>query len=84
MQGWIAAARETGGGLSRLVLSGREQLIVEGHSGLFSYETKCIRIRTRDGLITVSGKDLIIEYFGLQDLMIRGQVEAIGLSREEG
>jgi len=84
MQGWIAAAREARGEISRLVLSGREQLILEGHSGLFSYDTKRIRIRTGEGMIEVTGQDLVIEYFGLRDLMIRGTIEGLRMEGEMG
>lgn len=63
----------------RIVLSGREELIIQRHTGLFSYETKCIRIRTKGGLVTVTGENLVIEYFGLEDLLIRGRVDTIGV-----
>lgn len=66
----------------RLICTGREETIIEGHSGLFSYETSCIRVRTRMGVWTVEGENLLIEYFGTEDLKIKGRVDGIRLDGE--
>ncbi|MBQ6804153.1 MAG: YabP/YqfC family sporulation protein [Clostridia bacterium] len=63
--------------MPRIILSGGEELLLEQHGGLFSYDSKCIRIRTGAGLLTVEGEKLVIEYFGVQDLMIRGKIHAL-------
>lgn len=61
----------------RVVVTGSHEVLIEQHTGLFSYETKCVRVRTRQGLIAVSGENLIISYFGIQDLSIQGRVTGI-------
>lgn len=61
----------------RVVLAGREEALIEQHTGLFSYDTRCIRVRTKRGLITVTGQNLVIAYFGLKDLLIRGEVAGV-------
>lgn len=61
----------------RIILTGREEVLIEQHQGLFSYETGCIRVRTRDGLVTISGEKLIISFFGAQDLQIRGLISGV-------
>lgn len=66
----------------RIVLTGRDEVLIEQHTGLFSYETKCIRVRTKLGLLTVTGENLVISYFGMQDLLIRGTVK--GVQIDEG
>ena len=63
----------------RIVIYGWEEVLIEQHAGLFSYETGCIRVRTRDGILSVSGEGLVIAYFGTQDLLIRGKVKGIAL-----
>ncbi len=73
---------EVGKGTARVILTGREEVVIEGHKGLFSYETKCIRIRSRAGLVTVSGQDLIIDHLGVQDLLIHGKVEDVAVGEE--
>ena len=63
--------------VARTVIWGREEVLIEQHTGLFSYETKCIRVRTRTGLMTVTGENLIISHFGAQDLLIQGKIDAV-------
>jgi len=67
----------------RLILTGREELLIEGHAGLFSYETKCVRVRTDCGLCEVTGERLTIDFFGAEDLLIRGRIDGV-LLRGEG
>ncbi len=69
-------------GESRALWNGRRELIIEGHRGLFSYETRCIRVRSRTGLWTVTGEGLFIDHFGPEDLLIRGCVRAVSLDGE--
>ena len=66
-----------------MILSGREELLIEQHKGLFSYESQCIRIRTGRGIVTIHGENLVITYFGLQDLMIQGKIRALSMEEEQ-
>ncbi len=66
----------------RIVMTGTEEVLVERHSGLFSYETRCIRLRTALGLLTVTGEGLVISHFGAQDALIRGRVRALQVDGE--
>lgn len=68
--------------IPRVVMTVREEVLIEQHTGLFSYETKCIRVRTRAGLMTVTGENLVIAYFGVQDMLIRGRVDGVRLDGE--
>ena len=74
--------RAVRGEAPRVVLTGREEVLVEGHSGLFSYETGCVRIRVKDGLLAVTGEQLIIAFFGAEDLLIRGRVDGVTMAGE--
>ena len=67
---------------SRVLWTGLREVIIEGHRGLFSYETRCIRVRCRAGLWTVTGEGLFIDHFGPEDLLIRGSVRAVALEGE--
>ena len=66
----------------RIILTGRKEVLVEQHGGLFSYETRCIRLRTRMGLLTVTGEGLVISHFGAQDALIRGRVDQVQIAGE--
>ena len=82
MRGLNFIPPEIGSDVPRMILSGREELLIEQHGGLFSYESKCIRIRTKMGVVTVNGENLVIQYFGLQDLLIRGKISGLLLDGE--
>lgn len=84
MHGFSLAPREVQSHQPRMVLTGGEEMLIEQHAGLFSYETKCIRIRTKTGLVTVKGENLVIAFFGTEDLLIRGKVEQITLEDQAG
>ena len=68
----------------RLVLTGREEVLIEGHKGLYSYETQRVKVRSGLGLVTVSGEELTIDFFGARDLLIRGRVKSVDMSEEGG
>ncbi len=68
---------------TRAVVTGRKEVLIEGHSGLFSYETACIRVRSKIGIWTVAGKNLIIEYFGTEDVLIKGVVNSIMIDGDQ-
>ena len=76
------APREMAERESRALWTGRREVIIEGHRGLFSYEPRCIRVRCRQGLWTVTGEGLFIDHFGPEDLLIRGSVHAVALEGE--
>ena len=82
MRGSEIVPAERWTGESRALWTGRREVIIEGHRGLFSYETRCIRVRCREGLWTVTGDGLFIDHFGPEDLLIRGSVHAVALEGE--
>lgn len=75
--------RETIRKLPRIILTGAEELLIEQHRGLYSYDPTRIRIRATHALITVSGQKLTIIYFGVQDLLIHGSIHAIALESDQ-
>ena len=77
------APEEGLGDTPRIILTGREKVLVERHSGLFSYESGCVRLRTKMGLLTVTGEKLIISHFGAEDVLIRGRVDGLHVDGEK-
>ena len=77
------APEEGAGDMPRIILTGREKVLVERHGGLFSYESSCIRLRTGIGLLTVTGEKLIISHFGAEDVLIRGRVDGLKVDGEK-
>ena len=58
-------------------------MTIEGHTGLFSYETEKTRVRTPKGTVTILGEGMILSFFGAQDLAVRGRVHQILLDGEQ-
>lgn len=81
MNEWIAAGVKQSA-QPRVTLNGRGEVLVEGHTGLFSYDTARVRIRTPLGILEIRGQDLVIGYFGAEDLMVRGRVDGVGIEGE--
>ena len=75
--------REITGKVPRIVLTGDEELLIEQHRGLYSYDPARIRIRSARALITVTGQKLSIVYFGTQDLLIHGSIFSIALESDQ-
>lgn len=74
---------EAAGASPRVVINGRGEVLVAGHTGLYSYDTGRIRARTEWGILTVEGQQLVISYFGAQDMSIRGRVDQVRLEGED-
>lgn len=66
---------------SRLILISTHQLLIEGHKGLLSYDTACIRVRLKEATLTVSGHLLNIPEFAAEDLMIAGDIRSVEFDR---
>lgn len=77
MNGFFSPASQAVSNQPRIVMTGRTEVLIEQHKGLFSYETRCIRVRTKEGLIMVKGEEMVIAFFGVQDLLIQGHISAI-------
>lgn len=68
--------------LPRVVLHGDQEVLVENHRGLYSYDDTRIRIRTSRGVLSISGEKMTIAHFGAEDLLIRGKVRAVTLEAQ--
>lgn len=62
---------------SMMTVLGRQELTVEGHEGILAYETDCIRIRTGKTIVSIVGKQLVIDYYNDEELKIVGCIDQI-------
>lgn len=69
---------------SRVVILGRQEILVEQHRGLISYETDNIRFRVKGGQTAILGKNLVITSFGAFDARVQGEICQVQLTEEEG
>lgn len=66
-------------GVPRTTLSGGSKVYVENHNGLKTYTRQCIEVKTRDGILRVSGDDLELSAMTREDIVIRGFVVSVEL-----
>lgn len=74
---------EMKGEKSRVVIWGRQEVLVEKHRGLISYETEGIRFRVKDGQVYIKGKQLTITSFGTFDAVVKGDISEVCLPEGE-
>ncbi|MBR6788018.1 MAG: YabP/YqfC family sporulation protein [Clostridia bacterium] len=65
---------------SRIILTGDRSLLIEGHQGLLSYDSHCIKARLKHALLICTGNDLTISQFACDEMQIKGQVLSLEFS----
>lgn len=67
--------------LSRIILTGDNNLLIEQHKGLFSYDESCINVQLAGGMLFINGKSLLISEFSARDICIRGEICSLEFKR---
>lgn len=80
---WMDLPIELRVGQPRVTLVGSGPVFVENHSGLLAYTTKRIQFQTGEGLLTITGTHLTLDYMASGAVRIGGSVLAIALEGGE-
>lgn len=64
-------------GFPLLTFCGNQELYVDNHKGILSYQSDSIVLKTRLFQIEISGKSLYVEYYTRDSLKITGQIYSI-------
>ena len=62
-------------GVPILTMQGNTELLIENHRGLLQYDTDEIRVRTKTFTVQIEGKELNIQEYRKDLLIIRGRIE---------
>ena len=62
-------------GVPILTMQGNTELLIENHRGLLQYDTDEIRVRTKTFTVQIEGKELNIQEYRKDLLIIRGKIE---------
>lgn len=62
-----------------LTTVGNGQLFVEGVEAVKELSEEILKLRVKNGFIVVTGERMRVEYYGDNEIMIRGQLKAIQL-----
>ncbi|MGI6161833.1 MAG: sporulation protein YqfC [Christensenellales bacterium] len=57
------------------IVGGR--LYLENHKGIIEYTTDKLRVRTKRGMITVKGSDMVLKSIGGDDIFIKGKITGL-------
>ena len=68
---------EATSGTHRIILSGNDHLLIEGHRGLLSYSDDLIRIRLEKGCLACAGSQLVIRCFGSNEITVTGAIRSL-------
>ncbi len=60
-----------------LTAIGNRELYIENYKGILEYTKDCIRIQGKNTYILVEGKNLTIDHYTEEDMMIKGQIFSI-------
>lgn len=60
-----------------LTAIGKEELYIENYKGILEYTANCIRIQGKNTYIMIEGKNLTIDYYTEEDMLIKGRIFSI-------
>lgn len=63
-------------------ICGDNRLLIENHLGVTEYGCERIGVRVRYGCVLVTGSELRLCHMSAQQLLIRGKIGCVSLSRE--
>lgn len=67
--------------LSKIMIVGNRNVLVENYKGIIEYENTKIRINTTSGIIAFEGKGLFIKEITSEDIMVEGEIKNIEFVR---
>ncbi|AFS78826.1 sporulation protein YqfC [Gottschalkia acidurici 9a] len=66
--------------LPKITMVGRIQLYIENHKGIIEYSTERIRVNTSEGILKITGKNMIIKNIVTEEMVISGDIEIVEFS----
>ncbi|SHJ46593.1 sporulation protein YqfC [Geosporobacter subterraneus DSM 17957] len=63
--------------LPRITLIGNLQIYIENHKGIVEYSKTRIRIKTKSGILRITGKELMIKNIAAEEIVVCGSFESI-------
>lgn len=63
--------------LPQIKLVGNTEVIIENHKGVHEYKSTLIRLAIKGNLVSVSGRNLLIQFIGRDDIKIKGRIDKV-------
>ena len=61
-------------GLSKIVILGNQECLIENYKGIIQYENEKIRLKTISGVVIVEGEQLHINEIGEGEMLVKGKI----------
>lgn len=69
--------REAASSAPRLIMTGKNDLLLEQHRGIVSYQTDLICVRLREGYLNIHGASLILSAYAKDEICVSGQIHRL-------
>ena len=79
MSNSLAVPPETLGAVPLIHLHGSYSIVIENHRGMIAYDSSTVCIKTKSGMIRVSGERLCIACMTRRTLELRGSIHKVEL-----
>lgn len=63
--------------LPKITVIGDEEILIENHKGIESFENEFIKIKTKCGVVEIAGKNFEILYIAAETIVISGKFKSI-------
>ena len=70
-------------GMPLVSLTGKAELCIENYRGILEYTEELIRIRTKEGVLRVTGRRMRIEYYLDDEMQITGNIAKVEFENKE-
>ncbi|MEW9124819.1 MAG: sporulation protein YqfC [Thermotaleaceae bacterium] len=67
--------------LPRITLLGDMQMYVENHKGIVEYSQIRIRVKVKNGILRITGKELSIKSIVTDEIIICGSIESVEFTK---
>lgn len=72
---------EASGSQPRVMLAGGRRAMIENHTGIVEFDEERVRLQTRQGILTLNGRGLMLAEVRPDALTVRGEIFTIELPR---
>ena len=63
--------------LPKITIVGDNEITIENHEGIESFEDECIRIKTNNGIIKIEGENFEILYIASETIVLSGKFKSV-------
>lgn len=63
--------------IPKITMIGNLQIYIENHKGIIEYSNSLIRINTKNGILRIIGKNLLLKNIVIEEIVIVGEIHQL-------